>query len=363
MSRCAYCLKGDTQTAFKNREHVVPQSLGVFEPKTLLIEGDLVCDECNNRFSDWETLFVEDTWEGAISKNVIRDRPRGLEQRGKLFSHTTDFPSEQGVFDKYHHYLELNEGKLVSKFVPQISLLDKVSCKKIVHPFSEIAKASGSKKKKLRARYKNRKFEIGIYALHDSQVDEAIAVLHDLEIEYNEKERTSLKEQPTSVNAEIQGTINPPIARVIVKVAFNYLIHAANEEGGTSELFGNEFDALRAFIKGEDRLVTDLLVNISPEPLLMTPEMKPVRYFAHILSFEEEQGSLIAKINFYGIPLIYKVRLGKMPIGWQKENFGSGHLFDPISKEIQQLIRVPHFPKTPPPLTFGLFQKTVDFLE
>ncbi|NBX50427.1 hypothetical protein EBT25_10890, partial [bacterium] len=253
-----------------------------------------------------------------------------------------------------------NEGKLISKFVPQISLVDKVSGKKIVHPFSEIAKASGSKKKKLRARYKDRKFEVGIYALHDEQIDEAIKILRDLQIDYNEIKREQAKEIPASVNAEIQGTINPPIARVIVKIAFNYLIHAANEEGSTSELFGDEFSLLRAFIMGEDRLVTDVLVNISPEPMLMTPEMKPVRYFAHILSFEEEEGCLIAKVNFYGIPLIYKIRLGEMPISWRQENFGSGHLFDPVSKEIQQLIRVPHFPKTSPPITFGLFQKTIN---
>ena len=251
----------------------------------------------------------------------------------------------------------MNEGKLISKFVPQISLLDKISGKKIVHPFSEIAKASGSKKKKLRARYKDRKFEIGIYALHDFQIDEAIGILHDLELEYNEKERTLIKEQPTSVNAEIQGTINPAIARAIVKVAFNYLIYAANEEGSTSELFGDEFNPLRAFMMGEDKLMTDLLIDISPEPLLMTPEMKPVRYFAHILLFEEEDGFLTANINFYGVPLIYKVHLGKMPTGWRKEKFGSGHLFDPVSKKIHQLIRIPSFPKTPLPLTFGLFQK------
>ncbi len=359
MIRCVYCLQDDSKTTFNKREHVVPQSLGVFTPKTLLIEGDLVCDQCNTRFSGLETLFIEDTWEGMISKDVIRDRPRGLERRGKLFSHTTDFPSDQGIFDKYHHYLEMNEGKLVSKFVPQISLVDKVSGKKIVHPFSEIVKASNSKKKRLRVRYNSRKFEIGIYALHDFQIDEAIRILHDLEIDYNEKERAQIKEQPTSVKAEIHGTINPPITRVIVKVAFNYLVHAANEEGSTSELFGDEFNPLRAFVMGDDELFKDLLIDISPEPLLMTPEMKPVRYFAHILSFDEEEGFLMAKINFYGIPLIYKVCLGKMPIGWQKEKFGSGHLFDPVSKEIQQLIRAPHFPKTPPPLTFGLFQKTL----
>src|SRR3989338_6392446 len=257
MARCAYCLQDNTKTTFKNREHVMPQTLGVFTPTTLLIEGDLVCDQCNNRFSGLETLFIEDTWEGSISKDVIRGHPRGLEQRGKLFSHTTDFPSNQGVFDKYHHYLEMNEGKLISKFVPQISLVDKVSGKKIVHPFSEIAKASGSKKKKLRARYKNRKFEVGIYALHDEQIDEAIKILQDLQIDYNEIKREQAKEIPASVNAEIQGTINPPITRVIVKVAFNYLIHAANEQGSTSELFGDEFSLLRAFIMGEDKFVTD----------------------------------------------------------------------------------------------------------
>ena len=108
---------------------------------------------------------------------------------------------------------------------------------------------------------------------------------------------------------------------------------------------------------GEDKLMTDLLIDISPEPLLMTPEMKPVRYFAHILLFEEEDGFLTANINFYGVPLIYKVHLGKMPTGWRKEKFGSGHLFDPVSKKIHQLIRIPSFPKTPLPLTFGLFQK------
>lgn len=67
---------------------------------------------------------------------MIGDRPRGLEQQGKLFSYTTDFPADQSVFDKYLHYLEMKEGKLVPKFVPQISLLDIISGKKIVHPDS-----------------------------------------------------------------------------------------------------------------------------------------------------------------------------------------------------------------------------------
>jgi len=359
MARCAYCLKSESETSFNNREHVIPQSLGLLDPDIFFIKGDFVCDKCNNFFSDLETLFIEDTWEGTISKDVIRDRPRGLERRGKLFSLITDFPSQQDVFDKYHHYLEMNEGALISRFVPQISLIDKVTGKKIVHPFSEIAKASNSKKKRLQTRYKNRNFDVGIYALHDHQIDEAIKILQELNVAYNEKERATIKERPTSINVEIQGTITPTIVRVVAKIAFNYLIYSADQEGSVAEIFGEEFNNLRRFIMGDESLVKTILVEIDPKPMLLTREFKPIRYFAHVLSFEEENGLLMAKVNFYGVPLIYKILLGKMPDVWKKEKFGSGHLFNPVAKEIFQLIRVPDFPKISLPLSFGLFQKII----
>ena len=64
---CLYCR---SQSIF-NKEHVIPQFLGTFEPinPTLKTKDKLVCQNCNSKiFSLLETEFTEDSWEGITGQ-------------------------------------------------------------------------------------------------------------------------------------------------------------------------------------------------------------------------------------------------------------------------------------------------------
>ncbi len=74
MPQCIYCLKKESEVTFKKREHVIPSSLGSFQPlnPTLLGGDGLVCDTCNGEvFSPLETLFMEDTLEGYMGNGYV----------------------------------------------------------------------------------------------------------------------------------------------------------------------------------------------------------------------------------------------------------------------------------------------------
>jgi hypothetical protein len=81
--KCIYCLKDKSESAFKKREHVIPQCFGKF-PENNLVLHKVVCDECNQYFGDNIELYMgRDSFEGFVRiehgikpKKALRKRRR-----------------------------------------------------------------------------------------------------------------------------------------------------------------------------------------------------------------------------------------------------------------------------------------------
>ena len=72
--KCIYCQEVKTDDCYKNTEHVIPQSFGLFRDNFTL--NKIVCDDCNKYFGDnLEIDLARDTFEGLQRFNFDVKKP------------------------------------------------------------------------------------------------------------------------------------------------------------------------------------------------------------------------------------------------------------------------------------------------
>ena len=171
------------------------------------------------------------------------------------------------------------------------------------------------------------------------ELEEAISLLKELGIKYNEKERkfdpaSETKGKKFSISMDC--SIGHEIGRVIAKIAFNYFIYCAQKSGHEDILFNSNFDKIKKYITGQSNPpIKEIISSIQRNPIIYDEKDKG-RFIGHTLTFRQEKSEIIAQVSFLGKG-IYTVQLGKIPEDLKKENFGSGHFFDPIGHKILPL--------------------------
>ena len=145
-------------------------------------------------------------------------------------------------------------------------------------------------------------------------------------------------------------------ARIIAKIAFNYFAYCAIELGEQDILYHKNFSKIKSYILGEVELPIKEVIIETPtySPILFEEQSGGVRFVAHIITLQNENNNLVARISFIG-SLVYKVLLGKMPDEINRTDFGNGHAFDPRYKEIYGLTQNPLRRGSGIPTTFNLF--------
>jgi len=367
MPKCIYCIKDENSTSFHSREHVIPACLGSFSPlnPTITAKDGLICDTCNTRiFSPLETNFIEDSYEGVTGQRLNIEGRNSVTIRGKNFKIDQLSGFGDKFFDEMFFFLKPQDGKLVPEFKKQIKLRRFQGGYRVFLPEALKAMKPGTAKfKKISNDLKKlSQKDMCIFADSRESVDQIILLLKDFGINYKEnstKDKFFLPGEKIEVKEDYTCRIDMDVARVLVKIAFNYFAYCAIQENATVFLYQPEFECIRKFISNGEGTLKEIIPSINEEPILLEEARDRKRFIAHFIAFREENGMIVARATFFGLPPIYKIVLGKIPPGLHREGFGCGHAFNPFSHKIHNLSQKEYRELTEEQmrLSFGLFKR------
>ncbi len=367
MPRCIYCLQDQTAVAFTKREHVIPASMGSFQPlnPTLLARDGLVCDTCNAEvFSPLEVNFIEDTMEGVYGQRLNLQGRSSVTMRDKNFKIERMAGLGDKFFDEMFFFLKVQDDKVVPHLRDQFKMRRRQGgCRIFLPEALEAIKKNPKDFAKLSADLKKLdQKDMAIFAETREKVDGIIALLKDYGVTYKEKETKGRKfeEGETFVLEENYScTVNHDVGRVLAKIAFNYFAYCALQSGKTDLLYSSHFDAIRKFAHADIGVLRDIIVSIAEEPILHEEQAKKQRLHAHVINFLSEDGQIFVRMTFFGRPAVYKILLGTLPPELVNDEFGCGHAFNPFGQQIMQLTQKQPIPQTEDQVraTFSLFNR------
>ena len=375
--KCIYC---NSQNNF-NTEHVIPQFLGNFTPinPTINTDDHLICSNCNSRiFSALETEFKEDSWEGIHAQMLNLAHSNSVRIRGANVKMECLSGIGDRFFDEIFPFLKAENGKIIVDLKPQIKVRNyagesgyqifPIDALKQIQSNAPQSKTKKDEYETVKQRLKTaqKKNNIAIFAGGNSkedekQIDEAIALLKDYGITYNERERRYIPLNPTAerqFEVSMTCTITPNICRLIAKVAFNYFAFCALQDQRHSTLYESRFNEIKQFILGDQKIaMRNVIVEVSNKPITYHEESGN-RFIGHTIVFFQEDGYIFSKLTFVG-GNVYKVRLGATTYDFLDNNFGCGHLFLPFDQSIHNLTQQPKENPTEEEIkrSFGLFRR------
>lgn len=348
--RCIYCGKTDKEVSFNRREHVVPKLMGGFNNNTLLHK--LVCDTCNSKvFSPLESEFKEDTVEGLRFQMVNFNNDSQIRVRAEKVIRTIKAGFKEKMFDDMFPFLKIQaDGTFKVASVPQIVIKNnngKGFTVLIADKLKNINKQS-SRFRDLKYWFrntdqKNVSIFVGSNEANDQkEMEEAIQLVRDLGIDYKEGKRIFVESKDiegTKLETELKATVNNSVGRIIAKIAFNYFAYCAEKEGRADILFSPSFNKIKKYILGElDVPIKEIIPLMQTEPIIQDEKVENSRLLGHMVSFRQHGDYIIAELSFLG-GNIYTVVLGEIPDEFKRKDFGCGHIFDPISRNIHQLTK------------------------
>ncbi len=325
--RCIYCLEDKKKSDFQKREHVIPQSFGLFSPDNLLLY-ETICDDCNQYFGDKIELFLgRDSFEGVerlrhglkpkaplarrrrvkskIKEGdwkglVVEERPCGVNELGVEKSVQVGFYNANE--DEYHYFTPDN--------IP-------------------------SKEELIERGYLKKGTTIWLVAEEGREIDELISLLRGKGIEIADKDYLEKKQLPDGrIPIEMEVTIDRVIMRGFCKIAFNYLAYVA----GKHFMFSENFHEIRRFIR-YDQGDCRRYLNVNQSPILYYDQtMKIKTTNGHLITVEWNHSKLFSKVSLfntytYGVTLCDNFSGIWIPLK-------SGHHFDIETKQVSKLMSV-----------------------
>ncbi len=362
MPRCIYCLKTSPEVTFDTTEHVIPQSFGTYEPLTPTLE-ELVCDSCNSLFSKLETKLREDTFEGVFGQRLNFQNKNSITIRNKNFKITSLSEFKDPMFTRTFFLFKIEDEKIVPDIKPHITIKMKNGGYRVflIEALKRIEKDTSRFNKLKKDISKLSKEDIWIFVPRDdASLKEAESILKDYGIEYTEKSRgIAGEETPEAVEVieDYQGVVDKEICRVLAKIVFNYFTYCAKEQGMADLVFSPNFDPIRNFILNGAGY-SDTFVHM-PERRILGQEVGTNRYvFGHTVCFgEDEAGKVYCHLVLFSFRP-YTISLGILPQEIKNQLFGCGHVFDPVTKRIENIAQNTQ-PRMPDALdlSFGLYKR------
>src|SRR5579863_3867571 len=303
MPACIYCQREGQEF---DREHVIPEAFGVFEPISFILY-DTVCKECNNYFGR--------TLDFALS----RDSTEALLR----FRYGTKPASEAG--DLPYRKLELKIGQ-PGPWLGATVVLEADATGKAVEPVPVPQAAfrwKGSQdwtflverelKPDVLAEYAKPipgTLEIRVMGPTTADHERVLEILKSAGINFlREGSLMNPITDDGKVLVEISAAVSQTIFRAIAKIAFNYAAH----QHGSDFILRSDFDEVRDYIRyGTAPRWSGLMPVVVPFPKPIVYDDKPRsrQTNGHLLTFDWHEGQMgfIAQVSLFNT-ITYRVRV------------------------------------------------------
>lgn len=326
MPCCIYCFKNKSDSAFKKREHVLPQSFGKFKPNNLILK-EIVCDDCNQFFGDKIEIFLaRDTIEG-VHRYIYKIRPKREFTKSKRLKFKIAEGEMKGVIVRHTYSQQAGESDLDP--VMQVCFYDKVKKEYDCFEPEELPTL-----KELQRRDSNiTKKQISYFAKPEEE-ESIIDLLKNKGFNFKKEGEIPIPKPEKTRGILTAGTvrIDPIIYRGFSKIAFNYLAYCE----GKDFVFLDDFNPIRNFIRYGHGTPNDYFFP-NDKPILFDDQKFKARTAAgHLLVVEWQGYDLVGRVSLFNLTT-YKILLCKRFNGiWR--NISHGHYFDMKSREVSKLL-------------------------
>ena len=331
MPTCIYCRRENVEF---DREHVMPEAFGTFEPISFILY-DTVCKDCNGHFGR--------TIDQALSRDSMEALLR-FKYGTKPASQTGDLPyrkirlkiGQPGSW--YGATVELQPdgtGKAVEPVpVPQAAFRWRGSSDwafLLEEQLDDAALAAY-------AYTLPGTLEIRVMGPTPEAHGRVVQTLKQFGIDF--RQQGSLMEPVTvdgTVLIEIRAAVDQIIFRAIAKIAFNYVAH----EHRPDFVLRSDFDEVRDYIRlgTAPRWAARLpVVTPIPNPILFDDTRRLRETNGHLITFDWAPGQmgLMAQLSLFN-SITYQIRLCPSYSGLWHPEMRRGHHFDIESRKIESL--------------------------
>jgi hypothetical protein len=329
LPKCIYCLSQDNPF---DREHVIPQAFGNFEPTSFILY-DAVCKPCNSYFGK--------TLDFALS----RDSTEALLR----FRYGVKAPSEANQLP--YHRIELKVGEsgpwlgatvvldtdcagtgIEPVPVPQVAFRWK-DASDWVFLLERDIDDPGKVAAYVEAPPGSVEMRLMGPTLDDQ--DRLVAKLSNLSIRFVQQ---GTFEAPIATDGKVQvkiaAKVDATIFRAIAKIAFNYAAH----QHGIDFVLRSDFDDVRNYIRMGTVPPWEVVVQPTYEPILFDDSRNLRQTFGHLITFDWNLGNtgLLAQVSLFN-SMTYRVAICPVYSGIWHNGIRRGHHFDIGDKKITPL--------------------------
>jgi hypothetical protein len=308
-----------------NREHVLPQSFGTFPDNPVL--RDLVCNACNNYFSrDLELRLGRDSAEGL---ERFRNGLASPKKRASIGPHI-DVRYRGGRLDGAILEWQMGaDGRMLQVHpVPQIGVSASPDGPFEWHRVGELPSGDA-------LRERGFKIESTYFLSGGLSKEEVVRHVQGL--------GHKLVEQPAECDAGvdadgmvplmISGTIDPIIMRAVAKIAFNYF---AFHYPSIASM--DQFNSIRRYIRYGEHPPANPVSLFQASILGGVPEDRQLLAHVVTVAWDGSTERVVAQISLFSW-VQYRVVLTADAFAIAPLCIDSGHLFDPLNRQVRPLSR------------------------
>lgn len=333
--RCIYCGSNDNEF---DREHVIPQAFGTFEPESFIL-NDAVCRPCNNYFG------------ATLEISVARDRFEALLRLQYGLK-----PPARGAADLRYGRVELKVDQPGPWFGATVVLTPDKSGRGIdVVPVPQVAfrwkgssdwhylleeELSDDSAVRPYRRPTPGTLEIRVMGGEERDRERLVEKLRTVEINFAAEGTLKAPVTPDgTLQVEVVGRVDAIILRTVAKIAFNYV---AYEQGAKFVLLQEDFDDVRRYIRYGAEPSWGPVVHVSDEPVLFDDRRRSRQTNGHLITFDWNSAGtgLIAQVSLFNWSK-FQVTMCTYYSGIWHEDLRTGHHFDLINRKIERLRAVP----------------------
>lgn len=327
MRRCIYCLEYRDESMF-DRDHVIPQAFGTFEPDNMVIH--CVCRKCNGGLGRTiEQKMARDSMEAIERIKKGLKKPAEWKARGANGSIRVEVTQEgptKGVSGYYG--IGPDGASLTVDIAPTIGI-----SKTEDGPFEWFMPEKFPAKSSLSSRgfEKGDTFYIAYWGMPR---DAAAQVLGAQGYEFNSVAERWPTTEPVAVHVYAQ--IGNSEFRTACKIAMNYV--AATR--GANYVMLPQFNEARSFIINGTEPTTRLVRLAEPIPVERIANDKTVQ--GHFVAARYEADRVVVQVSLFS-RFQYVVALTNVPFAIVHPNWGTAHIFDLETRTVEEA-QLPPFP-------------------